>query len=756
MKKLSFSQLICFLTVSLTQAQTPLWRAAEETSISITGERTIFPKKYKLASLVANNLHNVLFAAPHENNVWTANSALIILLPVPDGSFQKFKVIESPVMAEELAVQFPNIKTFNVLGIDDANASGKLDWTEFGFHAMIKTIGLGTFFIDPFCRNNQTNYISYYSSDFQKDVINMLPEAEVFENNNFNNIQNKITSVNNVQAVCAGNNLRKYRLAVACTGEYAQAATGLSSPTLAQTLSCIVTSVNRIDGVYETEVAVKLILVATENLILFTSPSTDPFTGNNNANTLINESQTVIDANIGSANYDIGHTFSTGGGGLAYLGCVCQSGQKAKGITGSPAPVGDPYDIDYVAHEMGHQFGGNHTFRATSGSCSGNQNQGTMVEPGSGITIMAYAGICGTNDDSTHSIAYFHAISYDEIIAFTQSGNGNNCAVTSATGNNSPIVTGSATFSIPKSTPFSLTGSATDPNGDVLSFQWEEVDNNSTAGNWNSGTKPYFRSYNPISLPTRLFPKLSVILSGNMTGTIGEYLPSTAQTLTFRLTARDNKMGGGGVCSAPTTSVTIVNTGPFNVTVPNATGIIYNSGTVQTITWNVGGTTASPVSCASVDIYLSLDGGNTWQLLIATTPNDGTEPVTLPFVNGTVSTCRIKIVCPTNIFFDINDNNFTIMATLGLTEYSSSNNFGLQLIPNPFTNFVEVNASGLTMNEKTLITIFDVLGNVIKSEQISPMQNIALKYDLSHLGSGVYIIQLINGSSRSIARMVKQ
>ena len=257
---------------------------------------------------------------------------------------------------------------------------------------------------------------------------------------------------------------------MACTGEYAVAATGSATPTMAQTLAKIITSVNRVDGVYETEVAVRLVLVATETLVVFTNASTDPFNGNNNASTLIGESQSVISSTIGSANYDIGHTFSTGGGGLAGLGVVCINSQKASGITGSPNPVGDPYDIDYVAHEIGHQFAGNHTFNATTSSCGGgNRNASTAVEPGSGVTIMAYAGICGsTNDLAPNSIAYFHAISYDEIVNFTNLNNGNSCAATTSTGNQAPVVTGSGNYFVPKSTPFILTGSATDPDGDAL------------------------------------------------------------------------------------------------------------------------------------------------------------------------------------------------------------------------------------------------------------------------------------------------
>ncbi|MGZ4064049.1 MAG: reprolysin-like metallopeptidase, partial [Bacteroidia bacterium] len=548
-----------------------------------------------------------------------------------------------------------------------------------------------------------------------------------------------------------------YRLAVACTGEYAVAATGTSSPSIAQTLAKIVTSVNRVDGVYETEVAVRMVLIATETVVVYTDATTDPFTGNNNANTLINESQTVIGGNIGSANYDIGHTFSTGGGGLAYLGCVCTT-SKARGITGSPSPVGDPYDIDYVAHEMGHQFGGNHSFNSITSSCGGgNRNAGTAVEPGSGITIMAYAGICGSDDLAAHSIAYFHGISYDEIVNYTNSGAGNSCAVTTTTGNNPPSVTGSITYTIPKSTPFSLTGSATDPDGDPLTYSWEEMDlGPGSGGAWNSGTAPYFESNAPIASPTRMFPKLAVVLSGLYTTTKGEYLPSTAQTLKFRLTARDNKMGGGGVCSA-SSQVVIDNSGPLAITYPNAAGIIWPTGSTQTITWNVNGTDVAPVSCTNVNVLLSYDNGTTFTTtLMASTANNGSLTITVPTVTTTMTNCRIRVESVGNIFFDINDRVFTISTVTGLNEMSSNNGVNLLVAPNPFSDSFTLKAGSLDAGSETVVTITDVLGKIIKQESIGGVSNLNRSFSLDGLSRGLYFVSVKNSTKQSVVRVVKQ
>ena len=411
------------------QSDKALWTLTDEKNIVISGKREIVPDKYNTVHLDLNGLKQLLSQVPSDNNTLIKNSTGVISLPMPDGSFEKFKIVESPVMAEPLQISYPNIRTYSVHGIDDIYASGKLDLTEYGFHGMIRS-PKGTVFIDPYCRNNTADYISYYTFNFTKPEKDRMVEIGVLGNET---VAQKALSP--TAMICSGANLRTYRLAIACTKEYAVAATGSATPTTAQTLAKVVTSVNRVDGVYETEAAIKLVLVPTTTLVLFTSATGSGFTtsDNSNATSLIGKSQSVITATVGSANFDIGHTFSTGGGGLANLGCVCTTNSKASGITGSPSPVGDAYDIDYVAHEMGHQFGGNHTFNNSSlGSCAGNRNASTSVEPGSGITIMAYAGICGTDNLASHSIAYFHSVSFDEIMAYSNTGNGNSCPVKTA------------------------------------------------------------------------------------------------------------------------------------------------------------------------------------------------------------------------------------------------------------------------------------------------------------------------------------
>lgn len=770
MKKNFLLASIVSLSISLTaQNNAGIWNSVNENQIKLTGIRDIVPEKYATYHLNINEMKDLLSKAPLDNNILIKSSPVTVSLPLPNGEIQRFYVVESPVMAKPLQVSYPNIRTYSVHGIDDANASGKLDVTEYGFHGMIRS-PKGDVFIDPYCKNNIEDYISYYTHDFNKPEKYRLPEigveGETDEHIDFSSMTAS-TPTN-----CAGTQLRTYRFAVGCTGQYAIAATGTTSPTTAQVLAKVVTTVNRVDGVYETEVAVRLVLVPTTTLTLYTKTVTttsitpaptataQPYTGNNNANTLINQSQTVIDNQIGSANYDIGHTFSTGGGGLASLGCVCNNSNKARGITGSGSPVGDPYDIDYVAHEVGHQFRGNHTFRANSGSCSGNGNLGTSVEPGSGVTIMAYAGICGAADNITgNSIPYFHAISYNEITQFIRNAGGNTCASTTTTGNNPPTVTAnSASYTIPGGTPFTLTGSATDPDGDALTYQWEETDAGTSFGTWNSGARPFFRSYAPTTNTSRTFPILSAILSGSMQATRGEFLPTTNQTLNFRFTARDNKMGGGGVCYATTQVSVVAAAGPFTVSSQNTTGIIYPSGSQQTVTWNKGTTDVAPINCTNVNIYISTNNGTTFTLVAANTANDGNELITLPTVATTVSQCRVKVESVGNVFFDINDRSFTISTdpTAGINELNNGG-LSINLFPNPFSNLIRVDINSIASlnSSKTKIVVYDILGNLVRSENISMSTNYSGEFDFSNLANGTYLIEITDGNYRAVKRLVK-
>lgn len=620
-----------------------VWSDFSEKSFKEKGERRIVPLKYRTVKSNIEQLKNILTSAPVEFTARAKNSPVVIQLPAPDGSMQRFELTEYSMMEPGLSSQYPDFKTFSVKGIDDIYATGKLDITAAGFHGMVLTPN-GDYFIDPYSSQEKEIYISYYKHDL---AVRNDFECLVSENPQLDN------SGNNNLLISSGPQLRTFRLAVAATGEY----TVYFGGTVTLGMAAIVSAVNRVNGVYERDFTVRLTLIANNSVLVYTNSATDPYT-NNNGSTMLGQNQTNITNVIGSANYDIGHVFSTGGGGVAGLSVVCNSSNKARGVTGSPTPDGDGFWIDYVAHEMGHQFGGNHSFNGNAGSCAGgNRNASTAWEPGSGSTIMGYAGICGAQDLQTNSDAYFHSGSFSEIATFTQASV---CPVVTNTGNNAPSVnvpTGG--FSIPISTPFSLTGSATDETPSSLTYCWEEFDvGPAGAPGSPSGNAPIFRSFNPVSTPTRTFPKLSDLL--NNTSTIGEILPSYKRSLSFRLTVRDNVTGGGGV-NYNTISFNVDTVGgSFRVTQPN-TNVNWNSSVQQTVTWS-GSTSSAPYNVSLVNILLSIDGGNTFPTtLLSNTANDGSQLVTLPAVNTTQA--RVKVEAVGNIFFDISNVNFQISNT---------------------------------------------------------------------------------------------
>lgn len=586
----------------------------------------------------------------------------ILLLPAPDGTLHRFAVEESSIMEPELQAKFPDLRTYAARGVDDPSLTARLDFNNHGFHAQVIS-RYGRWLIDPLPDAGTAVYQTYARREavapktpFQCGV------SEVQQKAMFGELRQRPLPPPATEVGPTGATRRTFRLAMAATKEYTNRFGGPSGA-----MSAIQTAINRVNGIYQSELSVSFTLVANNDLIIYTTANPGPYS-NNDASALLTQNSINLRSVIGTANYDIGHVFTTGSGGLALLGVVCDNGPgpasqeyKAQGTTGLSNPVGDAFYVDYVCHEFGHQFGANHTFNSTQGLCGGgNRESVAAYEPGSGSTIMAYPGLCGSDDTQDQCDPFFHAGSFNEITDYLATVS---CGTTTSNSNQPPNVTAPATgVVIPNNTAFSLTATGSDPDSDALTYSWEQYNLGPAAALTaaDNGFSPIFRSFPPTTSPTRTFPRLAVLIgeAGQDSEKFPTFTAGSTRTLNFRVTARDNK---GGVRQASTAVSVATATGPFRVT-SQATAVGYTGGSVQTVTWNVAGTTGNGINTSLVNIRLSTDGGQNFSTLLASqVPNNGSATVTLPSVTSSI--CRLKVEAVGNIFFALNAANFTISAS---------------------------------------------------------------------------------------------
>jgi hypothetical protein len=695
------------------KANSPMWEKSNVEKPVNRERKQLTPEKYLVFRLNRKLLNGVFSEAPLEFTSEAQQTETILEIPNPEGGVSRFRIEESPMLAPQIASQFPTWKQYSGQGIDDPTAIARFDVNANGFHGYILS-SKGTILIDPISLVDQKNYLVYYKGDIGESNRDQFScdflEGSKEDKGNFFA----------PQAFSNGTQLRTYRLAISATKEY----TNFFGGNVTTAFAAVTTTVNRMIGIYRRDLASTFVLVTgTTHMFTDANDGGFPAASDPNVSTLsLPRNQVVMDSGnggnpvaVGNANYDIGHVLSRTGNpnGLASSPSLCNNSAKAQGFTGAQTPQGDGFDVDYVAHEIGHQFGMSHTFNNDiDGSCD-TRSATSAYEPASGVTIMGYGGICAPRNLSKNSIEYFNLRSFDQSLKWFADIAGGvfggidpACGMPTANGNNVPVVTSPGNFTIPKLTPFTLTASATDTNGDALTYLWEEFDlggatrSAAAIDTDEDGTaRPIFRAYNASASGSRTFPSLTYILNNanvvplTYTGTLpfapvmgstngyvcdpmetcvtGERLPSIARVMNFRVTVRDNRAGGGAIVDGQSAITVDAASGPFRISnqnsVPNTGGsdfapsASWQAGTMQAVTWDVANTNAAPVSAANVKISLSTDGGQTFPtVLLASTPNDGTENITVP--NSPTTTARIKIEAVGNVFFDVNDANFTITA----------------------------------------------------------------------------------------------
>lgn len=684
---------------------------------------------------------------------------ITISIPTLEGKIEKFTVNSFPVMDETLANKY-QLGSYVGIGTDDPTKYIRFSIAPNDFQSMIIGPDGKYEFIEPATADK-----SYYSVHGKTNksghafVCNTKEDKEAVAN---------LEKLKNAGAIAKSNNktFHTLRLAMSVTGEYTTYFGGTAGA-----LTQVNATLTRVNGVFEKEFNLHVNAIDAPNLI-FTNAATDPYSTSDLMCKWNNELMNVLHGGaygVTDANFDIGHLFgATGGGGNAgCIGCIgsndisttsytaaqsdCEDAggnyyaytspdnYKGSGFT-SPSddiPQGDSFDIDFVAHEMGHQLGDNHIYSRDEGTGSN-----TYVEPGTGSSIMGYAGLWGPMSVQPHSDAYFHSVSIDQVQA-------NLAAVTADVEtpivNNQPVVTAmNTTYTIPKSTAFVLTASATDPDGDALTYCWEQVNSSSLPGGvsksniGNTSTGANFRSWAPTTSPTRYFPKLATVLGGAVKNTAEFEAASTvARTTNFRVTVRDNKPGGQSQTAYATQTIVVGSAAAFTV---NTTSL--NPNVNSTITWTVSGTTASPYSVANVKIDYTEDGGLTWNDLAASVPNNGSASVFIP-ASLSGKTIHLRVSAIGNVFYAV--KQATVSGALAISE--AGNVKSVKIYPNPVEDVLNV----LNVSSDASYEIFNAPGQLISKGIIGDG-----KINVSTLVKGVYFITIKNKDENNTTKFVKK
>jgi subtilisin-like proprotein convertase family protein len=671
-----------------------VWSIVEPSKVSAEQVSPLFAHAKEGLTLISVNTTELKAALATAPARWSGAAGVQISIPTLDGSLQRYRVFEASNFAPELQAQYPDIRSYAGQGIDDPTAHLRLSISpQLGIQTMVIKADSKAEFIEPYT-SDASVYAVFQSGD-KRDKGKLPWSCATAEDVSLLNASQRVA---NTTARSSGLEFKTFRLALSCTGEYGAYFNGATGA-----LAAMNNTMTRVNGIFEIDLALNLIIIANTTSVIYTNPNSDPYSNASSMDNWNRQLQNTLSSVIGEENYDIGHLFGrTGGGGNAgCIGCICEDGSKGSGIT-SPSngvPAGDTFDVDFVAHEMGHQLGGNHSFSY------GWEGTSAQTEPGSGSTIMGYAGVSQGYDIQQHSDAYF---TYSNIRQIESNLLGKSCGETHAMTNTDFVVNAGSNYSIPKGTAFVLSGVGMENNASSITYTWEEndVSNQNSSGNnsfpsLTKTTGANFRSIVPSASTVRYFPALSTVVGGELSST-WESVSNVTRSMRFTLTGKDNVAGAsndliGGLTKTDETIISVRSgAGPFVVTSQADSGILWDNNSQQTITWDVAGTTTNGVNCSQVDIFLSTDGGLSFSTVLASaTANDGTETITVPAgVSG--RDCRIMVKAANNVFYALNSQSFIVGYSL-VTTCNTYNSTAEITIPDGVSNGQQsINVSGVT------------------------------------------------------------